>query len=564
MKKILTSSLAILFILNFAIAQQLIRGPYQQKKTHYSINIKWRTDAKTDAKVYYGTSLNNLSLIATGDSTATDHDVELKNLQPYTKYFYKIESGGKTLSGPDTAHWFRTAPTPGTVQPIQIWGIGDFGKGNDAQRRVRNSYLDYLKNIGKENDIWLWLGDNVYNDGTDQEYQDKVFEPYYAFSEIFKYMHFYPCPGNHDYGSVCPIPCQKDPHTHTGPYYDIITVPTLAEAGGKKSDRELYYSFDYANVHFISLNSEIGSPTTSYDWIGAYTNGFQNSPLRDWLIQDLQQNTLPWVVVFFHQPPYSKGSHDSDKVWEIYMKAMRQNIVPILEDFGVDLVVNGHSHNYERSYLIKGHTGTSNTFDPQKNIVNGKSGNEDLGEAYIKYTDGADKNKGTVYVISGNGGSQASDPPFNDGKPHPAMFYWDGGDGVYGSFVCEINDNKLTGKYLTADGVVKDKFTIIKQSTSVGIKENSYPKNVSNIKVLPNPFSKNANLYFSLEKESELTIELVSIDGKRDLLLAKKTFAIGENNLEINSAELHLAKGQYIIRISEGKNASLERILKID
>jgi hypothetical protein len=562
--KAFISTFLLLSVVTFANGQKLLRGPYQQKKTHYSINIKWRTDTKTLGKVYYGTDLNNLQWVAIGDSAATDHDVEVKHLQPYTKYFYKIESDGKTLSGSDSMHWFRTAPLPGSVQPIRIWAIGDFGKGNDAQRRVRDSYLEYMKKSGWENDVWLWLGDNVYNDGTDQEYQDKVFEPYYAFSEIFKYMHFYPCPGNHDYGVICPVPCQRDPNTHSGPYYNIITVPTLAEAGGKESYRELYYSFDYGNIHFISLNSELGSPVASYDWIGAYTNGFQNSPLRYWLIKDLQHNKLPWVIAFWHQPPYSKGSHDSDKVWEIYMKAMRQNIVPILEDFGVDLVINGHSHNYERSYLIKGHTGLSSTFNPQLHIINGKSGNEDIGEAYIKYTDGPDKNKGTVYVISGNAGSQASDPPFNEGKPHPAMFYWDGGDGVHGSFVLEVHGNKLTGCYLTAEGIIKDKFSIIKQSTSVGIKESAYPKNLTDVRVVPNPFSKSTTVFFTLADETALTIELLSLDGKRQITLANQRFSPGDHHIHIQASDLHLASGQYIIRIDEGKHASLERIVKID
>ncbi|MCS6819905.1 MAG: metallophosphoesterase, partial [Chitinophagales bacterium] len=314
-----------------------------------------------------------------------------------------------------------------------------------------------------------------------------------------------------------------------------------------------------------SLNSEIGSPTAAYDWIGAYTNGFQNSPLRQWLIQDLEQNTLPWVIVFWHQPPFSKGSHDSDKAWEIYMKAMRQNIVPVLEQYGVDMVVNGHSHNYERSYLIKGHTGLSNTFNPQQHIVNGKSGNPDLGEAYIKYTDGPNKNRGTVYVISGNGGSQASDPPFNEGKPHPAMFYWDGGDGVHGSFVFEVDGNVLTGRYLTAEGEIKDKFAIVKQSsTASGVNDNPIPRNVSDIRVVPNPFSQNAVLNFNLSEQTNLRIELFSIDGRRNLLLADRLFDAGPQQVEINALQLHLAKGEYIIRISEEKYATLERIVKFD
>ena len=56
------------------------------------------------------------------------------------------------------------------------------------------------------------------------------------------------------------------------------------------------------------------------------------------------------MIAYWHQPPYTKGTHDSDT--EIMCIEMRQNIMPILEQYGVDLVLNGHSHGYERSYLI--------------------------------------------------------------------------------------------------------------------------------------------------------------------------------------------------------------------
>jgi len=478
-------------------------------------------------------------------------------LQPYTKYFYKIESDNVVLSGPDTAHWFRTAPTPGSTQPIRLWAIGDHGKANTPQRRTRDSYLNYSN--GKETDVWIWLGDNVYNDGTDQEYQDKVFETYYGYNELFKYMHFYPCPGNHDYGSICPIPCQKDPKTHSGPYYDIITVPKNAEAGGVPSNRENYYSFDYGNVHFISLNSELGSLTPAFDWTGVYgAANAQNGEMVKWLKQDLAKNTQTWVIAYWHQPPYSKGSHDSDKVWELYMKAMRQNIVPVLDSFGVDMVINGHSHNYERSYLIKGHYGVSSTYKSADHLVNGTSGKEALGEAYVKYTDKPKTNNGTVYVVCGNAGSQASDPTF----PHPVMFYSDGGDGIHGSFTMDIEGNKLVGRYLTAEGDIKDEFTMIKQ-VSTGIKEtNNFFKNVSEVTIAPNPFSNSTQIQYSLQKEAQMKIDVYSIEGR----LVKTVFSgiqnSGSQSVALDAAGM--ANGKYILRLTEGKNSVYERVIKVD
>ena len=82
-----------------------------------------------------------------------------------------------------------------------------------------------------------------------------------GFSEIFSYMPFMPSPGNHDYITVWQesttlgIPYLPLPfHQHDGPYFRAVDVPEFAEAGGVPTTHEVFYSFDYGNVHFLSLN----------------------------------------------------------------------------------------------------------------------------------------------------------------------------------------------------------------------------------------------------------------------------------------------------------------------
>src|SRR5205823_9520894 len=120
-----------------------------------------------------------------------------------------------------------------------------------------------------------------------------------------------------------------------------------------------------------------------------------------WLEQDLSANTNDWLIAFWHRPPYSFGTHNSD--FEFNMVEMRENAVPILEAHGVDLVLNGHSHNYERSYLMDGHYGSSTTLTPSM-IKDSGNGQPDGTGPYVKNGLGPTPHQGAVYVVAGSSG----------------------------------------------------------------------------------------------------------------------------------------------------------------
>ncbi len=434
-------------------AQQVIRGPYLQTPTENSMIVMWRSNVATNSTVWYGTDANQLNQTAAGNSNAINHTVQLSGLQPYTKYYYAV--GDQSIYGGGSAqHFFYTAPVIGSQDSIRIWSIGDFGKGNAGQIAVKNSYLNWTGN--KHTNVWLWLGDNVYNDGKDSEYQDKVFG-LAGFSDIFSWLPFMPTPGNHDYNEIWEesaflgIPYSNIPlENHQGPYYDIVDVPEQAEAGGYPSNLEVFYSFDYGNVHFISLNSEV------YDFLNTGT-GVQR--MIDYIHDDLSQNNSDFTIAYFHQPPYSKGSHDSDEAQELVMKTMREDVIPVLESYDVDIIVCGHSHVYERSFLIKNHYGNSGSWDPASQLVNGTNGSIAMGTPYVKEKFNQ-QHDGSVYVVCGHSGSENSDGPMN----HPIFCHGDNGAGVTGSFVMDVYRNRLDGKYLRSDGTIQDEFTILKKN----------------------------------------------------------------------------------------------------
>lgn len=402
-------------------AQTLTRGPYLQNGNSSAVSIRWKTSASTNSVVRYGTISGSLTQAATNLTAKTSHEMRISGLAPDTKYFYSVGTTSSTLAS-GTGYFFVTAPT--NARPTRVWVLGDAGTGTTNQTAVRNAYYTYTGT--RHTDLWLMLGDNAYNDGTDAEYQSKMFNIY---TTMMRKSVFWSTLGNHDGHSASSA-------TQTGPYYNIQTFPKSGEAGGVASGTEAYYSFDYGNIHFVCLNS--------YDVDRSSTGTMAN-----WLRNDLANNTKDWLIAFFHHPPYSKGSHDSDV--DVEMVQMRANIVPILEDYGVDLVLTGHSHSYERSKLIDGHYGLSGTLTSSM-VLNGGNGRGT--GAYTKSAAGPMPHEGAVYAVAGASG-KISGGPLN----HPAMFI---SINVLGSMVLDVDNNRLDAKYLDDKGVVRDSFTMVK------------------------------------------------------------------------------------------------------
>jgi hypothetical protein len=195
-------------------------------------------------------------------------------------------------------------------------------------------------------------------------------------------------------------------------------------------------------MHFICLDSMTADRAT-------------NGLMANWLRTDLASTTRDWVIAFWHHPAYTKGSHDSDT--EIELMQMRQNFVPILEAGGVDLVLAGHSHCYERSYLIDGHYGLSTTFNDSLK----KDGGSGRDLSYYLKPSGIPARQGAVYSTAGSSG-QISGGSLN----HPAMFV---SLNVLGSMVLDFQTNRLDARFIDSTGVTRDYFTLLKGNLPPGV-----------------------------------------------------------------------------------------------
>ena len=404
------------------------RAPYLQSLTQDSVTVRWQTRQNRMGVLKYGIHPDHLNYTLLEDSVGKVHSITATRLQPDTRYYYSVGdiSGYKD---PDPEHdWFRTMPADGSKKPARIWVIGDPGQPGEISREVRDAMLNWVEQNPRENDdyinLWLGLGDLAYRSGTNEQFQKALFDTY---PDILRNQALWPVYGNHD--------------ARRWTYFKLFTLPEYGEAGGVPSGTENYYSIDYANIHLVVLDSTDSGLSPDDDML-------------EWLKEDLANNDKQWLIVAFHHPPYTKGSHNSDdpKDSNGRMIKIRQNVLPILEAAAVDLVMSGHSHMYERSYLMDCHYGNSDAFSEDNIVSKGINGQH---RKYRKPENNV-SHSGAIYIVAGSS-SRIDQGPLN----HPAMVV---SMEEAGSLIIDVDGNKLTSRFLNNEGVVKDEFTIEKKN----------------------------------------------------------------------------------------------------
>ncbi|MBZ9577737.1 metallophosphoesterase [Patescibacteria group bacterium] len=187
--------------------------------------------------------------------------------------------------------WFLYQPS---LETFVIYG--DSRTGHAAHQKIVNAIA------GIKPTVVFHAGDLV-EDGADPD-QWAIFNA--ITSELTKTAEFYPALGNHEGNSQL--------------FFDKFDLP----------NNEQWYSVEKNDIHFIVLdsNSDNSKDSEQYKWL--------ESDLRN--ISD----KIKFTIVIFHHPPLSTGPHPEDE------KGLRQTIVPLFEQYGVDIVFNGHTHAYEK------------------------------------------------------------------------------------------------------------------------------------------------------------------------------------------------------------------------
>ena len=306
-------------------------GPYIQSIGQDSVVIAWQTEGESVGEVKYGTS-EELNHQVQEESAQRQHAILLSDLEPDTQYYYQVFSDESFFS---EILPFRTSKGNGQSF-FKFVVYGDTQKNQTIHSAIINLA------VKSKPAFVIHMGDLVDEGDKPQEWIDF----FTIESDLLKTTSIFPTYGNHD---------------GDGFFYDSLFFTP---------GDERWYTFTYGHVRFISLEvakdrwPDIESTSEQYKWLESV----------------LSKNDYPWLIVFFHMPPYtSEYGSDEDRYERTIEETLfiRENLTPLFEKYGVDLVLNGHHHNYQRSqangitYIVSGGGGArlSHKLKPDEFLV---------------------------------------------------------------------------------------------------------------------------------------------------------------------------------------------------
>jgi hypothetical protein len=389
------------------------------------------------------------------------YQVALTGLQPGEKFGYRVALENHVVFAAEAR-----APKSAD-QPQRFVVFGDCGAGTAEEKAM--AYRAYLSRP----DFVMITGDIVYGDGRISEYRDKYWPIMNADdatssqgAPLLRSTLTVAAPGNHDiahrdlgklpdglayfYYWLQPLngPTGKEGGPLVAPVVgsDLQKKPFL-EAAGEAFPRMASFSFDYGNAHWTVLDA---NPTV--DWSSA--------ELQEWVARDLAAaKSATWRFVSFHQPGFNSSKTHFDE------QQMRV-LAPVFETGKVDVVFNGHVHNYQRSYPLhfvpKAETSAEQVVG--KDAKPSKKRRIDGRWTLDKKFNGQTRTtpNGVIYLVTGAGGQHLYNPEQQDDPASWQDFTFKHVSRVHSVTVADIDDATLMIRQLTALGDEVDRFVVTK------------------------------------------------------------------------------------------------------
>lgn len=287
------------------------------------------------------------------------HEAHVCGLTPSTTYYYKVGGPG----GWSEVYDYATAPEIGATER---WSFGVTG---DSRNNRDNAWpLSQQRLLNQGIDLQVFSGDAVFIGAIQSDWEAffQASSDGFTISDLHARVPFMPANGNHDGLAVN--------------YLAQFALPQELSPG-ERGQGEEWYSFDYANAHFVVLNDSVLDASV-----------FAGAQGR-WLREDLEavdRTRTPWVFAIHHRPFYTcESNHRPD----LDLRAAWQ---PIFDQFEVDIVFNGHNHVYERSTPIRGLEGGT--------PIIAMSGERGVPIAATPGT-GSGRPSGTLYIVAAGVGA---------------------------------------------------------------------------------------------------------------------------------------------------------------
>jgi hypothetical protein len=296
------------------LANPGLKGPYLSwtLDPRTTMTISWQTPEKCNSILDFGLATETDFTNTTTNATESQfHSITLTGLDPNTRYKYRIRTTTlENFWGLDKTYTFTTAINSSEAFKFVIYGDNRPGTFKE------NAHPSVVNAIRSETDsaFTINVGDLVHRPRNLAQW-DRFF---WEIKDLAATKPYLTSLGNHEYDEG------NDPD-YGANYFQFLYLP----------QPEWYYSFNYSNAHFISLNLSTNHIV------------FSQTELN-WLKNDLQKIPADmWKIVYFHVPPYSSGAHGNNQI-------IIDEIVPILEQYNA-VVIAGHDHNYEHLFVNKTH-----------------------------------------------------------------------------------------------------------------------------------------------------------------------------------------------------------------
>jgi len=308
------------------------RAPYLQSLSEDSTLIAWVTSDRRQAAVDYGETLD-YGKTAVASVEGNRRVATLRGLKRGTRYYYRVRAGDRVLAaGPEFS--FQTDAGPAD-RSFNFFVTADIGRWAGWQKLTAESIL----RADPRPELGILPGDIVYRKGRSSDYDQRLMRPW---KDLLSSTPVWPTLGNHDWKSPPEDNWRRE-------WY----LP----------NNEHYYSFNYANAHFIALDT------------GGSGELYEAANQVRWLEQDLAANAdADWIFVYYHYPGFTC-------TYKKNTRSVIEHLMPLFDRYDVDVVFNGHAHTYERLYPIHDGIPVNREQDPH-------------------YTDP----DGTIYIVSGAGG----------------------------------------------------------------------------------------------------------------------------------------------------------------